>query len=776
MKTKAVSGIMLTLFLMLTLSTVLVKSMVATYPFEDIFKKDLLDLANGTPKIESIYIKSWMDTRPSGHLWAFIRINYTAGLSDHEKISVQDYVQRQLESEGYIDIVERNYIYVYCGYPSPPVPWPGFVIGDLNVGFKSVTADSNVVVSNGFVLETDKAVYACGELVKVTFTNYSNETLELSSWPSFEIYDSQGDYVAPTILAFCCPEVSPQESHSWTWDQRTFNSTEVPAGNYTVMLRFRDTVTWTWVTLYLGFEIVGPKTWTVDHDGQADFHTIQEAINAADEGDTIFVHSGTYYENVVVNKTVSLIGENRNNTIIDANGNGTVVYVTANNVSVSGFTIQNSGYTDAGIYLDHSCRSTVSDNKIATWGVGIDLFGGSENDLIGNIIGGSYSWYGIRLWNSSDNVISRNLQGSSDVGIKLIGSSHNYISGNKLVFNMANGMALHGGSDNNFITKNTIEQSLGGLWLDKSNGNTIYQNNFNNMEIQVSLSDSTNNTWDNGYPSGGNYWSDYTLRYPTIGDEYQGENQDILGSDGIWDTPYVIDLYNQDNYPLVSPWIPVAVDTIAPMADAGPDQTVDEDTLVTFDGSASWDNVGIESYTWTFTDVTPQTLSGENPAYNFTTSGTYIVTLTVEDAAGNTASDTVTLTVLFDTDGDETPDVTDPDDDNDCTNDDEDAFPLDPTEKVDTDGDGTGNNADPDDDNDGMPDTWETENGLNSLDAADASLDPDGDGLTNLQEYQGDTDPNVSNAEAVPWWILGTAAAVVIVIAVATAFLLRRRK
>ena len=130
------------------------------------------------------------------------------------------------------------------------------------------SAGSNVVVSNGFVLETDKAIYARGERVNITFTNYSNETVELGSWPSFEIYDSQGNYVAPTILAFCCPEVSPRESHSWTWDQRTVNSTEAPAGNYTVMLRFRDTVTWTWVTLYLGFEIVEPEvvpeflTWT----------------------------------------------------------------------------------------------------------------------------------------------------------------------------------------------------------------------------------------------------------------------------------------------------------------------------------------------------------------------------------------------------------------------------------------------------------------------------------------------------------------------------------
>jgi len=86
-------------------------------------------------------------------------------------------------------------------------------------------------------------------------------------------------------------------------------------------------------------------------------------------------------------------------------------------------------------------------------------------------------------------------------------------------------------------------------------------------------------------------------------------------------------------------------DTTPPVADAGPDQTVNEDTVVTFDGSGSTDNVGIVSYTWTFTDVTPKTLTGVNPNYTFTNPGVYTVTLNVTDAAGNWDTDTVTITV-----------------------------------------------------------------------------------------------------------------------------------
>ena len=88
------------------------------------------------------------------------------------------------------------------------------------------------------------------------------------------------------------------------------------------------------------------------------------------------------------------------------------------------------------------------------------------------------------------------------------------------------------------------------------------------------------------------------------------------------------------------------VDTTDPVADAGLDQTVDEDTLVTLDGSGSSDNVGVTSYTWTFVDVTLQTLTGVNPTYTFATPGVYTVTLNVSDAAGNWDTDTVVITVL----------------------------------------------------------------------------------------------------------------------------------
>jgi len=115
-------------------------------------------------------------------------------------------------------------------------------------------------------------------------------------------------------------------------------------------------------------EVAEPTTWTVDDDGPADFRTIQEAINAASQGDTIYVYNGTYYEQVVVNKSVSLIGENKYTTIIDGNYTGNAIEVTASNVNVTGFTMQKSGtvYLGCGIYVhDGSDGNKISGNIIA---------------------------------------------------------------------------------------------------------------------------------------------------------------------------------------------------------------------------------------------------------------------------------------------------------------------------------------------------------------------------------------------------------------------------
>jgi PKD repeat protein/fibronectin type 3 domain-containing protein len=91
--------------------------------------------------------------------------------------------------------------------------------------------------------------------------------------------------------------------------------------------------------------------------------------------------------------------------------------------------------------------------------------------------------------------------------------------------------------------------------------------------------------------------------------------------------------------------VTVTADSTKPTPSAGADQTIDEDTVVAFDGSTSTDNIGVTAYAWTFTDVIIKTLSGSKPTYTFSTPGVYTVTMNVSDAAGNWAVDTVVITV-----------------------------------------------------------------------------------------------------------------------------------
>jgi len=117
---------------------------------------------------------------------------------------------------------------------------------------------------------------------------------------------------------------------------------------------------------------------------------------------------------------------------------------------------------------------------------------------------------------------------------------------------MTAGLLIVENSDNNLIAGNTI-RDRGYVGFVGSNGNVLYHNNFLEREYVKILIDETsvNITWDDGYPSGGNYWSNYTGV-----DFYKGPYQNITGSDGIGDTPYTIDLNNTDNYPFINPWPP----------------------------------------------------------------------------------------------------------------------------------------------------------------------------------------------------------------------------
>lgn len=220
---------------------------------------------------------------------------------------------------------------------------------------------------------------------------------------------------------------------------------------------------------------------------------IQDAINAADPEDTIYVYNGTYYEHVVVNKTVTLIGENKSTTIIDGEGTGIVIRSDASDVQIIGFTIQNGGASPySGVSIGSCINNTIRDNIIRNNAYGLTLIGSNGCSIIGNMI-----------------------MNNSDVGILIRDSS------------------------NNTILENTVVKNPLGVWITSlsSENNTLYYNNFIDNSNQVQSFSFTTH-WDNG--TAGNYWSDYT-----------GEDSD---GNGIGDSSYTIPFFETDNYPLMKPF------------------------------------------------------------------------------------------------------------------------------------------------------------------------------------------------------------------------------
>jgi len=136
-------------------------------------------------------------------------------------------------------------------------------------------------------------------------------------------------------------------------------------------------------------------------------------------------------------------------------------------------------------------------------------------------------------------------------GVGLSHSHNTTVSGNTIASSWACGVVLTEASFNT-ITGNNITNGLNfGLYLEgSSSDNVICHNNFinNNLHTLLNSVDYVN-SWDNGYPGGGNYWSGFTDI-----DSYKGQHQNETGSDGIWDHPYVIDADNQDRYPLTKPF------------------------------------------------------------------------------------------------------------------------------------------------------------------------------------------------------------------------------
>jgi len=269
--------------------------------------------------------------------------------------------------------------------------------------------------------------------------------------------------------------------------------------------------------------------------------------------------------------------------VIDGNDAEYVIAIPADRVNVTGFTIRNG---KTGIYIQQSDYNIISENIVTDNFYGIDIF----SDCI--------------------------------------------------TCNPARENTIR----NNIIKNNRISITIG-----ECHSNVIYHNDFINNtagQLYYYAGASYPNVWDNGYPSGGNYWSDYNGT-----DLYNGPYQNVTGGDGIGDTPYkfpgtpyIFYRVNQDDYPLVSPWstTPPLVAVLSPQNKTYTRSSVP--LTFTVNKPTSWMSYSLDNQA-------NATING-NSTLTGLSEGPHVITVYANDTSGNMGSSnliyfTIDTTPLF---------------------------------------------------------------------------------------------------------------------------------
>jgi len=364
------------------------------------------------------------------------------------------------------------------------------------------------------------------------------------------------------------------------------------------------------VAAVLAFQVIvgsaAATTFYVDAGGQGNYTTIQDAVNAANEGDTIIVNPGVYSERVTVEKTMVIKGASDYPTVVDG------FEIDAAGTQVNGFTMK------GGVWFDKGAGSCiVQNNKFEGAGVSI---------------GNNYA--------HGNQTITNNVFTGSSAAISTYDSIYNKIIGNEIQ-NCGTGIELLYGGGGHVITGNNITNCDVGIKLSDESA-TIYNNYFNNkVNLQAAdefASSSLNTTKAKGsnviggHYIGGNFWSTPSE------DGFSQTHLDING-DGIAEEPYNINERNIDYMPLVTPRVEPApsfpVANFKTNTNQGP-----APLSVTFTDLSE----NIVSRSWDFENDGNIDSTGKTEVHVYTVPGTYTVNLTATNEVG-AASKLATITV-----------------------------------------------------------------------------------------------------------------------------------
>jgi len=241
--------------------------------------------------------------------------------------------------------------------------------------------------------------------------------------------------------------------------------------------------------------IQGGTTLYVGGSGPGNYTSIQAAVDDSNNGDTIIVYNGVYYENLIINKGVELKGEDKRNTIIDGSKQGNVINITADGVTLTGFTIINSKEDFSGIEI-RSKYTTIKNSIISNNDRGMLLYSSSNNKIFDNTIKNNIR-EGIWAKYSSNNLFKGNtIKDNNNFGI-ILGPNSNYneVKGNTITGHIhGNGINIalnlydptpshHNTVVNNIISNNNQGLMMDGTTYNEIRGNTISDNSLHGIYL-----------------------------------------------------------------------------------------------------------------------------------------------------------------------------------------------------------------------------------------------------------------------------------------------------